>query len=144
MRDTPKPLLSLHRKGQLAGCTLVYMLYFCVSKTSSGRRLHEAETVSRLTNGSCAMSLNSNHVLLSTIIQRVLRRKTPYTTLRTEKTRPRYVVENRGKLKNKTRCFLCNLYNNVIIYKIKKVVKTGLFVNEFTEFSYSNYKGINY
>jgi hypothetical protein len=35
-------------------------------------------------------------------------------------------------------CFnssLSNLYNNVIIYKIKKVVRTILFVNEFTEFS---------
>ena len=60
--------LSLHRKGQLAGCSLGYRLYFCVSKPSSGRRrLHEAETGSRLTNGSCAMSLNSNHVVLSTI-----------------------------------------------------------------------------
>jgi hypothetical protein len=38
-----------------------------VSKPSSGRRLHEAETGSRLTNGSCAMSLNSNHVLLNTM-----------------------------------------------------------------------------
>ena len=36
-RYTPKPLLRLHRKGQLAGCSLVYRLYFCVSKTSSGR-----------------------------------------------------------------------------------------------------------
>jgi hypothetical protein len=33
----------------------------------SGRRLHEAEIGSRLTNGSCAMSLNSNHVVLSTM-----------------------------------------------------------------------------
>jgi hypothetical protein len=31
------------------------------------RRLHEAETGSRLTNGSCAMSLNSNHVVLNTM-----------------------------------------------------------------------------
>jgi hypothetical protein len=46
----PKPLLSLHRKGQLAGCSLGYRLYFCVSKSSSGRRLHEAETDSRLTS----------------------------------------------------------------------------------------------
>jgi hypothetical protein len=38
-----------------------------VSKPSSGRRLHEAETGSRLTNGSCAMSLNSNHVVLNTM-----------------------------------------------------------------------------
>jgi hypothetical protein len=43
------------------------MLYFCVSKPSSGRRLHEAETGSGLTNGSCAMSLNSNHVVLNTM-----------------------------------------------------------------------------
>jgi hypothetical protein len=63
----PKPLLSLHGKGQLAGCSLGYRLYFCVSKPSSGRRLHEAETGSRLTNGSCAMSLNSNHVVLNTV-----------------------------------------------------------------------------
>jgi hypothetical protein len=34
---------------------------------------------------------------------------------------------------------LSNLYNNVAIYKIKKVVRTVLFVNEFTEFSYSWY-----
>jgi hypothetical protein len=66
-RYTPKPLLSLPRKGQLAGCSLGYMLYLCVSKPSSGRRLHEAETGSRLTNGSCAMSLNSNHVVLNTM-----------------------------------------------------------------------------
>jgi hypothetical protein len=38
-----------------------------VSKPSSSRRLHEAETGSRLTNGSCAMSLNSNHVVLNTM-----------------------------------------------------------------------------
>jgi hypothetical protein len=46
-----------------------------------------------------------------------------------------------------TSCFnssLSNLYNNVIIYKIKKVVRTVLFVNEFTEFSYTCYKGIIY
>ena len=42
-------------------------LYFCVSKPSSGRRLHEAETGSRLINGSYVMSLNSNHVVLSTM-----------------------------------------------------------------------------
>jgi hypothetical protein len=63
----PKPLLSLHCKGQLTGCSLGYRLYFCVSTPSSGRRLHEAETGSRLTNGSYAMSLNSNHLLLSTM-----------------------------------------------------------------------------
>jgi hypothetical protein len=40
----PKPLLNLHCKGQLAGCSLGYRLYFCVSKPSSGSRLHEAET----------------------------------------------------------------------------------------------------
>ena len=38
-----------------------------LSKPSSDRRLHEAETGSRLTNGSCAMSLNSNHVVLITM-----------------------------------------------------------------------------
>jgi hypothetical protein len=65
----PKPLLSLHRKGQLDGCSLGYRLYFCVSKPSSGRRLYEAETGSRLTNGSCAMSLNSTHVVLKTPCQ---------------------------------------------------------------------------
>jgi hypothetical protein len=42
---TPKPLLSLHRKGQLAGCSLGYRLYFCVSKPSSRRRLYEAENI---------------------------------------------------------------------------------------------------
>jgi hypothetical protein len=42
-------------------------LHLCVSKPSSDRRLHEAETGSRLTNGSCAMSLNSNHVGLNTM-----------------------------------------------------------------------------
>jgi hypothetical protein len=66
-RYTPKQLLSLHRKVQLAGCSLGYRLYFCVSKPSFGSRLHEVETCSRLTNGSCAMSLNSNHVVLSTM-----------------------------------------------------------------------------
>jgi hypothetical protein len=60
-RYTPKSLLTLHRKGQLAGCSLGYRLYVFVSKPSSGRRLHEAETGSRLTNGYCAMSINSNH-----------------------------------------------------------------------------------
>jgi hypothetical protein len=44
-----------------------YKLYFCVSKPSSGRRLHDAETGSRLTNGTCPMSLNSNYVVLSTM-----------------------------------------------------------------------------
>ena len=63
----PKPLLSFHRKGQLTGCSLGNRLYICVSKLSSGRRLHEAETGSRLTNGSCAMSFNSNHVVLHTM-----------------------------------------------------------------------------
>jgi hypothetical protein len=63
----PKPLLSLHRKGELAGCSLGYRLYFCVSKPSSGRGLHEAEPGSRLTNGSCTMSLNSYHVVLNTM-----------------------------------------------------------------------------
>ena len=67
MRDTPKAFLSLHRKEPLTGCYLGYRLYFCVSKPSSGRRLHEAETGSRLTNESCAMSLNTNHVLLNTM-----------------------------------------------------------------------------
>ena len=64
MKDT---LLSLHRKGQLAGCSLGYRLHFCVSKPSSGRRLDESETGSRLTNGISAMSLNSNHVVLNTM-----------------------------------------------------------------------------
>jgi hypothetical protein len=32
-----------------------------------GRRLHEAEIGSRLTNGSCAMFLNSNNVVLNTM-----------------------------------------------------------------------------
>jgi hypothetical protein len=59
-RYTPKLLLSLYRKGQLAGCSLGYMLYFCVSKPSSGRRLHEAETGSRLKNGLCAAIRNQS------------------------------------------------------------------------------------
>ena len=63
----PKPLLSLPLEGQLAECSLGYRLYFCVSKPSSSRRLHETETGSGLTNGSCAMSLNSNHVVLNTM-----------------------------------------------------------------------------
>jgi hypothetical protein len=46
----PRPLLSLHCKGQLAGCSLGYRLYFCVSKPSSGRRLHDAEPSSLLTS----------------------------------------------------------------------------------------------
>jgi hypothetical protein len=62
-RYSSKPLLRLHRNGQLAGCSL----YVCVSKPSSGHRLHEAETGCGLTNGSCAMSLNSNHVVLNTM-----------------------------------------------------------------------------
>jgi hypothetical protein len=66
-------------------------------------------------------------------------RKTRYSRLGIEKTRP----QNRGKCRKKTRCFLCNLYNNVIIYKIKKIVRTVLSVNEFTEFSYLYYKGIS-
>jgi hypothetical protein len=66
-RRVIKRLLLVHRKGELAGCSLGYRLYFCASKPSSGRRLHEAETGSRLTNGSCAMSLNSNHVVLNTM-----------------------------------------------------------------------------
>ena len=37
-----------------------------------------------------------------------------------------------------------NLYNNVIIHTIKKIVRTVLLMNEFTEFSYSCYKGIRY
>ena len=61
----PKPLLNFRRKGQLAWCSLRYRLYFCVSKPSFGRRLHQAETGSRLTNGSCAMSFNSNLVVLN-------------------------------------------------------------------------------
>jgi hypothetical protein len=36
-------------------------------KPSSSRWLHEAETGSRLTNGSCAMSLNSIHVVVNTM-----------------------------------------------------------------------------
>jgi hypothetical protein len=54
----------------MAGCSLGYRLYFCVSKPSSGRRLHEAETGSRLTNGSCAISLISYHVVLNTMPKR--------------------------------------------------------------------------
>jgi hypothetical protein len=36
-------------------------------RDASGRRLHEAETGSRLTNGFCVMSLNCNHVVLNTM-----------------------------------------------------------------------------
>jgi hypothetical protein len=46
---------------------LGYGLYFCVSKPSSGHRLHEAETGSRPTKEFCAMSLNFNHVVLNTM-----------------------------------------------------------------------------
>jgi hypothetical protein len=67
MRDTPKPLLSLHRKGQLAGCSLGYKLYFFCLQALIRRRLYEAETGSGLTNGYCAMSLNSNQVVLNTM-----------------------------------------------------------------------------
>lgn len=42
------------------GC-IVYL------QTLIRRRLYEAETGSRLTNGSCAMSLNFNHVVLNTM-----------------------------------------------------------------------------
>ena len=77
----PKPLLSLHCKGQFAGCSLWYRLYFCVSKPSSGRRLHKAETGSRLTNGSCAMSLNSKHVMLNTMPSVIADVGLPTTTL---------------------------------------------------------------
>jgi hypothetical protein len=64
LKDMAQDPLSLHRKGKLAGCSLGYGLYFCVSKPSSGRRLDEAETGSRLTNGSCAMSFNCIRVML--------------------------------------------------------------------------------
>jgi hypothetical protein len=43
------------------------MLYFCVSEPSSGRLLPEAETGSRLTYESCAIFVNSNHVVLITM-----------------------------------------------------------------------------
>jgi hypothetical protein len=51
-------------QGQLTGCSFGNRLYLCVSKPSSGHRLHEAETGSRMTNGSCAMS---NYVVLNTM-----------------------------------------------------------------------------
>ena len=60
-RYIPILLLSLQRKGQLAGCSLGYTPYFSVSKLSFVHRLHEAETGSRPTNGSYATSSNSNH-----------------------------------------------------------------------------------
>jgi hypothetical protein len=41
-------------------------VFLCL-QTLSDRRLHEAETGSRLTNGYCAMSLNSKHVVLYTM-----------------------------------------------------------------------------
>jgi hypothetical protein len=51
MDDNAKP-----RRSRAVAAYLGYMLYFYVSSPSSGRRLHEAETGSRLTNESCAMS----------------------------------------------------------------------------------------
>jgi hypothetical protein len=39
-----------------------------------------------------------------------------------------------GDMLKKTHCFLCNLYNNGIIYKIKKVVRTVLFGTTWLEF----------
>jgi hypothetical protein len=45
VKDLPRsgrPRVTSHR--ELAGCSLGYRLYFCVSKPSSSRRLHEAET----------------------------------------------------------------------------------------------------
>jgi hypothetical protein len=62
-RVIKRPLLADRHQRSCLG----YRLYFCISKPSSGRWLHEAETGSRLTNGSCAMSLNSNHVVLNTM-----------------------------------------------------------------------------
>jgi hypothetical protein len=53
---------DLPRSAKPRGCSLGCRLYFCVSKPSSGRRLHEAEIGSRSTNGSCVMSLHSNHI----------------------------------------------------------------------------------
>jgi hypothetical protein len=52
---------------QMQFAYLGYRLYFSFSKPSFGRRLHEAETGSRLTNGYCAMSLNLNLVVLNTM-----------------------------------------------------------------------------
>jgi hypothetical protein len=37
---------------------------YCLSEINN---LHEAETGSRLTNESCAMTINSNHVVLNTM-----------------------------------------------------------------------------
>jgi hypothetical protein len=55
------------RLGNGLGCISHYCKLDLVTIQGNGRRLHEAETGSRLTNGSCAMSLNSNHVVLSTM-----------------------------------------------------------------------------
>jgi hypothetical protein len=44
-RYTSKTLLGLHRKGQLAGCSLGYRQYFCVSKPSFGRKRLSTRTV---------------------------------------------------------------------------------------------------
>ena len=63
-----------------------------------------------------------------------------YSTIK-KRSRPYWISRNTGNFF----CFnssLSNLYNNVIIYTTKKVVRTGLFVNEFTEFSYSCYKAL--
>ena len=60
MRDTPLN----HYRASTARDSWLYVpwdigcILYCVSKPSSGRRLHEAETGSRLTNVSCVMSLN--------------------------------------------------------------------------------------
>jgi hypothetical protein len=64
IRDVLQPVGVPHFDNHPGLC--IWKMYFCVSKPSSGRRLHEAETGSRLTNGSCAMSLDSNHVVLNT------------------------------------------------------------------------------
>jgi hypothetical protein len=45
----------------------MFLGVFLCLQTIIQRRLHEAATGSRLTNGSCAMSLNSNHVVLNTM-----------------------------------------------------------------------------
>jgi hypothetical protein len=52
MRDTPQAITEPPPEGTGGWMFLRYRLCFCVSKPSSGGRLHEAEISFRLTNGS--------------------------------------------------------------------------------------------
>ena len=63
------PLLSLHRKGQLAACSLVHTPYFSVSKLIHSSVLHRAETGSHPTNGEWLL-FNSTQQFFSYIMAR--------------------------------------------------------------------------